>query len=224
MIDSVDIENNIRKYLYGDGEILGVKPLERYTSFDYCFNYFQSFKERGMVKELAENKHVQASCIQLGFYLASWGMYRGSAFLLSKSAKVLEPIIIEVANANPSIWDIDANLYTIENIEQLLEFKQVVINAFRPNRPSDILITKIMLGIFGNVPAFDTNFKKGFGVSTLGLKSLQKIADFYDDHQNIIDRYRMRTLAFESGEHTDRRYTCAKVIDMIFYIEGGKGQ
>lgn len=222
MIGSVDIENNIHEYLYGDGNILGVKPFERYTSFDYCFNYFQSFKERGIVKELADNKFVQTSCFQLAFYLASWGMYRGSTFLFRKSAKYLEPIIIEVANSNPSLWDIDANLYTVENIEELLEFKRILIDAFRPNWPSDTLVSKIILGVFGNVPAFDSYFKKGFGVSTFGLKSLQKISDFYDEHKKIIDRYRMRTLEFESGDYTNRRYTRAKVIDMIFYIEGGK--
>jgi hypothetical protein len=37
---------------------------------------------------------------------------------------------------------------------------------------SDILGTKIILGTMGCVPAFDTSFKKGFGVATFGRKSL----------------------------------------------------
>ena len=34
--------------------------------------------------------------LHLAFYLASWGMYRGSSFLLQKDYKVLVPIVEEV--------------------------------------------------------------------------------------------------------------------------------
>lgn len=37
----------------------------------------------------------------------------------------------------------------------------------------------------------------------------------------VIERYRVPTLDFDSGAETDRRYPRAKVIDMIFFIEGG---
>ena len=33
---------------------------------------------------------------------------------------------------------------------------------------SDVLVTKVMLGVFGNVPAFNTYFKAGAGVSDKG--------------------------------------------------------
>ena len=85
---------------------------------------------------------------------------------------------------------------------------------------SDILVTKIMLGVFGNVPAFDTNFKRGFQVSTFGPKALNKIATFNDENSQVIEKHRINTLDFVSGEHTARNYTRAKVIDMAFFIEG----
>ena len=37
----------------------------------------------------------------------------------------------------------------------------------------------------------------------------------------MIDRNRVSTLDFHTGEPTNRRYSRAKVIDMIFFIEGG---
>jgi len=43
------IESNILKYIHGDQKSGGLKPTERYASFDYCFNYFQSFRESGTV-------------------------------------------------------------------------------------------------------------------------------------------------------------------------------
>src|ERR1700730_13232190 len=85
-VPSVDLDANLRKYL--DGR----KPNERYASFDYCFNYFQSFREAGDVPALVSPANVQLSCVQLGFYLASWGMLRGSAELLQKSARSLIPV------------------------------------------------------------------------------------------------------------------------------------
>ena len=64
------------------------EQIERYASFDYCFNYFQEKYKNGEKEKIADSKNVQLSCLQLGFYLASWGMYRGSTFLLQKSVKI----------------------------------------------------------------------------------------------------------------------------------------
>jgi hypothetical protein len=36
----------------------------------------------------------------------------------------------------------------------------------------------------------------------------------------LIERHRVPTLGFDKGEPTIRRYTQAKIIDMIFFIEG----
>jgi hypothetical protein len=149
-------------------------------------------------------------------------MYRGSGFLLRKSARLLVPVISAIAQAESQLWDIDVHCYTAESIEFILEFRSKVIKAFQPNSPSDILVTKIMLGVFGNVPAFDTNFKTGSGLSTFGRRSLKQVARFYSDHRETIDKYRVPTLDFKSGGPTHRCYTRAKVIDMIFFIEGAK--
>ncbi|MBW2567187.1 MAG: hypothetical protein JRE24_10035 [Deltaproteobacteria bacterium] len=216
----MDLETNIKKYLDGDADSDGRKPDARYASFDYCFNYFQSYREAGNVAVLASPENVQPSCLHLGFYLASWGMLRGSAELLQKSARHLVPIIEVIAEAGASLWEIDAHCYSEPNIHRLLD----AAGIFRRVHPgmSDILVTKIMLGVFGNVPAFDTNFKKGFGVSTFGPKALRKIGIFYQQHADVIDAYRIPTLDFVSTEPTQRNYTRAKVIDMAFFVEGGR--
>ncbi len=218
----MEIEKNIRDYVEGNNNTQGIKPFERYASFDYCFNYFQTFREQNKQDELISPDNLQKSCLQLGFYLASWGMLRGSSFLLGKSVKIYEPLIKAVANANPVLWDIDANCYTSENIKAILDFGKTIVQSFDGNYPSDILITKIMLGIFGNVPAFDSLFKKGFGVSTFGKYSLEKVSTFYQEHSSVIESSRLATIDFLTGQPTNRLYTRAKVIDMIFFIEGGK--
>lgn len=85
---------------------------------------------------------------------------------------------------------------------------------------SDILVTKIMLGVYGNVPALDKYVKKGIGVSTFGEKSLRAVRELYRANAALIDRSRVRTLHFVTGKPTRRRYTRAKVIDMACFIEG----
>jgi hypothetical protein len=208
----MDLDANLRRYL--DDR----RPNERYASFDYCFNYFQSFRESGDVSALASPANVQLSCLHLGFYLASWGMLRGSAELLQKSARHLIPVIEVVARTDTPFWELDAQCYTESNIQRLRELAGTICQA-QPGM-SDILVTKIMLGVFGSVPAFDTNFRRGCRVATFGPSALRKIGAFYQDHAEVINAYRVPTLDFVSGERTQRSYTRAKVIDMAFFIEG----
>lgn len=214
----MDLDANLRRYLDGATASSGRKPDARYTSFDYCFNYFQSFRDSGDISALANPANLQLSCLHLGFYLASWGMLRGSPELLQKSARHFVPIIEAIANAEASLWELDADRYTESNIERLLVQAGTIRRA--SGGMSDILVTKVMLGVFGSVPALDTNFRRGFGVTTFGAKALKKVGAFYSDNAEVIDKYRVPTLDFASGEPTQRPYTRAKVIDMAFFIEG----
>jgi hypothetical protein len=211
-VDPLNLGDNLRRYL--DDR----QPNERYASFDYCFNHFQSFRESGDASALASPANLQLSSLQLGFYLASWGMLRGSAELLQKSAKYLVPVIEVISCTKPSLWEIDADSYNESSIQHILELAAKIRSAYPAM--SDSLVTKIMLGVFGNVPAFDTNFKRGFGVSTFGPKALRKVALFCRDNAEMIDAHRVNTLGFISGRETQRTYTRAKVIDMAFFIEG----
>jgi hypothetical protein len=43
---------------------------------------------------------------------------------------------------------------------------------------------------------------------------------FYRENADVIDRYPVPTLDFDTGVPTSRPYSRAKVIDMIFFIEG----
>jgi hypothetical protein len=210
----VDIEANLRTYLQDR------RPTDRYASFDYCFNYFQRRREEGRIGALTNGDELQLACLHLGFYLASWGMYRGSTVLLQRSAAYLKPVIEAIARTPAAAWGIDADGYTTEACALLLDTGSRIRAAF-PEGATDTLVTKIMLGVFGSVPAYDTNFRKGFGTAFMGESSLMRIGRFYRENAEVIERYRVPTLDFESGAETARRYSRAKVIDMIFFIEGG---
>lgn len=212
----MDIEANLKAYI-GDRT-----PDARYTSFDYCFNYFRSFREQKRTASIAAPESMQISCLQLGFYLASWGMFRGSSTLLLKSARHYEPVIEVIAAAPAEAWDLDAHCYTADTWPLLQQLDQQIRAAFgHRNGVTSTLATKVMLGVFGNIPAFDTYFRAGFGAATFGRKAFGRLGDFYKEHADTIERHRIPTLDFGTGRPTERRYSCAKVIDMIFFIEGG---
>jgi hypothetical protein len=216
-VTPAQFEACVRDFVDGTTDSNGRQPNERYASFDYCFNYFQSFREGGETPCLASSANIQTSCLQLGFYLASWGMLRGSSHLLQRSARYLTPIVELIADTEPDFWRIDANDYDDSTIERLRVQASMIGQAI--GSISDTLVTKIMLGVFGCVPAFDRNFKQGFGVSTFGAKALD-VADFYEDHAELIDACRIPTVDFVTGEPTQRLYTRAKVIDMAFFVHG----
>jgi len=197
------------------------RPDARYASFDYCFNYFQSFRERDRTADLITSENLQMSCLQLGFYLASWGMFRGSSTLLRKSARHYEPVIEVIAATPASAWDLDAHRYSPQTWPLIRQLDLQIRQAFgHDNGVTSTLATKVMLGVFGNIPAFDTNFRRGFAASTFGPKSFRRIGEFYQEHAEVIESHRIPTLDFATGKPTHRRYSRAKVIDMIFFIEG----
>lgn len=214
LLSDVAIEANLRKYLGARG------PTHRYASFDYCFNFFQERREEGDTGYLATGQELQLACLHLGFYLASWGMYRGSTVLLQRSAAHLKPVIEAIASTPAAAWSIDADGYTRGTCRLLLDTASR-IRAAIPAGATDTLVTKIMLGVFGSVPAYDTNFRRGFGTAIPSESSLMRIGQFYRENQEVIERFRVPTLDFHSAAETDRRYPRAKVIDMIFFIEGG---
>src|SRR3954453_15052724 len=54
----------------------------RYRSWEHCYQYFHGATPAAV----AADRDVAA--LRLGFYLASWGMYRGSGFLLQNAYTV----------------------------------------------------------------------------------------------------------------------------------------
>lgn len=148
--------------------------------------------------------------------------------MLQKSARYLVPVIKVIAGTDESVWRIDANSYTDTYINILLQLAKEISDALAPARRSDTLLTKILLGVFGSVPAFDDNFVAACrpeGIcATFGRRALREIGQFYDANKEAIEERLsdFRTLDFESGELTSRNYTRAKLIDMVLYARGEK--
>jgi hypothetical protein len=220
----MNIKKSINQFVEGNGKNKGINPNERYASFDFCYNYFHSFYKKDELSELANEDNIQMSCLQIGFYLSSWGMMRGSSFLLEKSVKNFSNLITTISKMDAKLWEIDVPDYNEENVELLLGCKQQIINAFEGNKPTNTLVTKIMLGVFANVPAYDGRFKNFLKYNkycqTFNKTSLKQIKEFYLENKNDFDSFKIYTLDFLTTHKTDNIYTKAKLIDMCGFISG----
>ncbi len=222
ILSCMEIQKAINLFIQGKGKNKGKQPNERYSSFDYCYNYFYNFYKDDKLKQLADENNMQQSCLQLGFYLASWGMMRGSSFLLEKSLRHLQNVITTISRMNPRLWEIDMDNYNNENIELLLECRDRLIDSLGKNNAKtwDTLITKIMLGVFANIPAFDQYFKKSLKIYSFNKTALIKIKRFYEENRETFDSYKFHTFDFMTGQETSILYTKAKLIDMCGFMAG----
>lgn len=196
----------------------------RYRSWEHCYSYFRRTAPNG----IADDRHHAA--LQLAFYLASWGMYRGSSFLLQHAYTVhLGVIDLLGAPRFAVLWDrefgtgdTDAELMPI-----ILEAIDAVKEAYRPfapiadsGQPSDTLVTKVILGTFGCLPACDRYFidgfkSVGFSYSYLNGRFIKRILDFCRDH--LYDLREEQTRIERSG---GMYYPLMKLVDMYFWQIG----
>ena len=162
-----DIEKHLEERLRFNGK--GSDLWSRHSAYDFCYNYFRDFYEENSEITSSEKKGV--SCLQLGLFLSTWGMYRNS-FLQRRSFKIYENLV-EIISNEELLWEIDVEDYCLEEdiinadtFEAIMNFKDKISKSFPEHKFSetekisvtDTLTTKIMMAVFGCVPAFDSYF------------------------------------------------------------------
>mgnify|MGYP000847979969 FL=1 len=173
----------------------------RSRSWEHCYRVFRDARTD-------PSPDCDYLSLHLAFYLASWGMYRGSSFLLQKDYKVLVPIVEEILKPDyDCLFGVAcADLRQPGVQEQLTNARDYIANHFGPIRNevagrevttpvSPVLITKILMGTLGCVPAYDRFFEEG--ARHLGLKeknykknSLLELADIYEAHNDRLEEAR----------------------------------
>jgi uncharacterized membrane protein YqaE (UPF0057 family) len=131
------------------------------------------------------------------------------------------------------VWDIDVDNFNNENIRSICTIYKDVKGIFVNNGSAHLtLVTKILLGVFGFIPAFDQYFGNAFrdifkgdcGFRSVNPKSLACIQYFYKDNQDVIDHYSsiIYTKEFSTGNNSNINYSKAKIIDMYGFTKGLK--
>jgi hypothetical protein len=228
-----DINEKVRDFY----EVINCVNNHRYKSWEHCYGYFKEIYEKGKEFNDLEEQEKKLGQYELGFYLASWGMLRGSSFLLQKDISVYKGLVEEVLKSEYKVLrDIRNNYEKKEEIkdsfktlydnltEKLFNIKKTIKNHkdlsekkiifFTKERITDTLITKIILGTVGCIPAYDRYFKeglkiKGFKRSVNPKKSITNLLDFYKTNKVEIDRL-----------SEEFNYPPMKIIDMYFWKIG----
>lgn len=193
----------------------------RYLSWQHCYNAFTINRNH------SDENTLDYLALNLAFYLASWGMYRGSSFLLQKDYKVHIPVvkILMEERYNPLAGITAEELIKESNLALLEEVSDRIRKAYAnerpafkgiPNHATDTLITKILLGSLGCVPAYDRYYVqaiKRYSISTgsYNKKSVTDIAKYYLAHKDEFETVRteLSTCGIE--------YPVMKLMDMCMW-------
>lgn len=203
----------------------------RYRSWEYCYYSFYKARTAKQVDKV-DKDYLDYLSLQLAFYLASWGMYRGSSFLLQKDYKIHVPLIKEMLNPKYDIlFGLECKHMSDANVRNLLsELIKLVSDHYGNIRNdvkrkeikssvSDTLVTKVLMGTMGCVPAYDRYFKAGIknkkvATGNFNMDSLIKLAQFYQQNYDVLEEARSQ-LPLE-----DICYPQMKLLDMGFWQIG----
>ncbi len=204
---------------------LSKDPNGRYRSWEYCYKSFHD--ARG--KDAADVDYLS---LQLAFYLASWGMYRGSSFLLQKDYRIHIPVVEEILTSE---YDELFGIYCSDLRKQSAQDALVSLGTYmscyysnvRDSVKEDVvttgisstLITKVLMGTLGCVPAYDRYFIDGvkdqkISTGNYNIKSILRLVDFYEQNESRLESARSKLKVF------DLPYPQMKMLDMGFWQIG----
>lgn len=235
----------------------------RYKSWEHCYIFFHS--KRGLKFTASDYDQL---CLHLAFYLASWGMYRGSSFLLQCDYRIHMLAVKEIMNEDydcllgvkccdlvgkkgsigyekrMKIWKLYDKLNKIYDPvrHKVYKEKRCLDDSEKKeieNNLSATLVTKILMGTLGCIPAYDRYFIEGvkhkFELSdglimkaiTTGNcndNSLIKLIDFYTANKEYLDAecqdMVIEDVVYPEGIMKKMPYPQMKVLDMAFWQIG----
>lgn len=190
-----------------------------YNSWKHCYEAFGNINQ---------DKHLLA--LHLGFYLASWGMYRGSAPISRKDYT----IHIGAVNIIKDFYHLRCNTLKEvikEDIKEILKlseklqnhyssFQYLIKGKMTDKKPTDTLISKIIIGTLGCGPAFDRYFNLGvkelnYNFNKISLKSFEALFQFKEIFKD--DLLQIQKELFKIDNY---HYPMFKIIDNYFWHEG----
>ncbi|RXR19347.1 hypothetical protein EQG63_07865 [Flavobacterium amnicola] len=195
----------------------------RYESWKHCYQAFEDVSN--------DNDYL---ALHLGFYLASWGMYRGSTGLLQKDYKIHVGAIEIIKTYHKDLrCKVDFEV-SKDSIDKIIKLKndlfhhynqfnyQTKRNTFEKKPPTDTLLSKIILGTLGCSPAFDRYFNDGVKLKNISAtkfeyRSLEFLFDFIQTNESKIKELQSYYL-----KEMDIYYPTFKIVDMFFWNEGFK--
>ncbi len=205
----------------------------RYLSWEHCYI---KFIEARTFRDLHPIDKENLS-LHLAFYLASWGMYRGSSFLLQRDYKIHTPVVEEILSSDYDVlaginWinqsDVNDAYNCLRNLVNIIKKKYAKVREDITDKDadiSDVLITKVLMGTLGCVPAYDRYFTSAIKFlkikpgtfNTKTMASMNKLIEFYKNHYFKLEEIRK---GLQISRRTNILYPQMKIIDMGFWQIG----
>ncbi len=182
-------------------------------SWENCYTFFYNNRN----KILNDETLLEAAALQLAFYLASWGMYRGSAFIRNYDHTVFKDLIKELLTNCKNLWTDDITWDDLKNAND------IVNNYFDKNTPSQTLITKILMGVFGCVPAYDRYFITALRKHNETTKKENHICQTYNEESfNTLVQWwkKQKCNKKRKLQNSSLIYPPMKLADVYFWSEG----
>ena len=216
-------------------------PNHRYLSWEYCYRFFMN--QRTLSSPNSPNFDLLS--LHLAFYLASWGMYRGSSELLQKNYHVHLGAIKEILwrKDYDSLWgkiwsdkesdEKDLNFLFDENglIDKLCQYYHNLGVS-----PTITLISKIIMGTMGCLPAYDRFLITGIRADGISFSQkqnkgknssngliIENIKLWRKSFENLVESYGTTNnfaLPNYTSKTTSINYPQMKIIDCIFWQFG----
>lgn len=193
-------------------------PHARFRSWEHCYRFFRQTGRSRIVQ------HPDDAALHLSFFLASWGMYRGSAFTLRHAYTIHRDVVTALAQPRfGSLWEREfgARSEDVDLIPVILAARDAIRQAYAPfGNASDILVSKVLLGSVACLPACDRYFVCGFQRSNFKFscfndKFVERVFGFC--RSNLTG---LRKAQAATQRSTGMRYPLMKLVDMYFSCMG----
>lgn len=186
----------------------------RYKSWEHCYLSFNN----------NENSEIQV--LKMGFYLASWGMYRGSSGLLWKDYTIHYGALEKLKKYNHLKYVNVNDKYDINGVLSLVdEMKDYYsrITYYKKGQPkkisaTDTLVSKVILGSLGCMPAMDRYFNQGFCKMEHLVINENSLTSIYNTAQQMASQ--INEAQHWIYEKTKVTYPTMKIVDMYHWQIG----
>lgn len=213
-MESNTIQEKVERYLSN------LQPNGNEHSWRFCHKAFHP----------SSGKDADYLALQLAAYLASWGMYRGSSGLFRTNYTVHAGAVDIILEFRSKLYmQNEDDLFTLSQIEQMMQLKELLKSHYKGIQvnwsdkglksisPTDTLLSKIILGSLGCVPAYDTYF-------IIGVKGHQnaKISPEFSMKSviEVNEFIRLNEEEFNVLQKKYQDYTLMKLTDMYFFQSG----
>lgn len=214
---AINIEQNLSSFIEEHND-----ENSRGKAYDCLHEVFLNEYKKG-------NPDYDYIALNLYAFLGSWGMLHFRSKLIRKNYKgltKLTKLLVELAKSEDYSYLVDFEISKADSVkyrEDILFLKAKITETleedYKDISVTDTLVGKILLGTFGCMPAFESNFcnaaKKEFSKNTITINnSIEKVYDWAKNNENEL-------MSCKNKDVRLMKYPIMKLVDMVFW-EAGK--